>query len=114
MYGVVLVRTREGDGDRVVNPREHELETLMHRVNNAFIHRLGFSFMLDDLHLPYYLRANANDLQCRVGVLNIHAEEAKIDYALVDFLGVYLEPHVYKMSTVGEPREDHIMLFTHT
>ncbi|KAH7702489.1 hypothetical protein AAVH_30352, partial [Aphelenchoides avenae] len=50
-----------------------QLEMIFHRVNNTFIYRLELSFLVQDLPLPYCLRANADDLQCTIRVLRIEA-----------------------------------------
>lgn len=62
-------------------------------------------------NLPFlnYLRANADELQCRVIALNMATDV--IDYALVDFLGVHLQPQVYETSALLVYREDFVMLF---
>lgn len=92
---------------------EHDLDALFYRVNNTFIHRLRLSFSPGNLPFPGYLRASANDLQCRIGILSIHGSVEKIDDALVHFLGAHLKPKVYETWIVGQLREDYTMLFTH-
>lgn len=71
--GDVNIQLLEEDSDddviTVVAPRERELEVLCRQVNNAFIRRLALDFRLEDLSLPYYLRANSDDLRCRVRTL---------------------------------------------
>lgn len=56
-------------------PGERNLEVLFHRVNNAFIRRMTLALSRHDLRLPYYLQANADELQCQVGAL--HVEESR-------------------------------------
>lgn len=70
----------------VTAPGEQELETIFYRVNNAFVHRLALSFLREDIPVPYYLRANANELQCQIGVLCTEETYEAVDYTLVDFL----------------------------
>ncbi|KAH7695961.1 hypothetical protein AAVH_36973, partial [Aphelenchoides avenae] len=91
---------------------EQDLETLFHRVNNAFIRVLSFSFYREDLAPLNYLTAKTGELQCQIRSLRIRASTAGIDYALVDFLGVHLKPQVYHFSTY-RPRfeEASAMLF---
>ncbi|KAH7712433.1 hypothetical protein AAVH_20237, partial [Aphelenchoides avenae] len=104
---IMVVAPGEQDG-------EHELDMLFHRVSNAFIYRLSLSFLRVDLPLPYYLRAHANDLHCRVRTLHIKNAAVAIDYALVDFLGACLKPQVYETSPVGSTsfHKRYAMLFT--
>lgn len=101
------------DQQEVISVRafyERDLETPFRRLKNAFVHRLILSFGTENLPVLYYLRGNANDLQCRVSVLRIY-NSVGIDYALVDFLGAHLKPQVYERPTVREFREDYAMLF---
>ncbi|KAH7714033.1 hypothetical protein AAVH_18606 [Aphelenchoides avenae] len=91
---------------------EQDLEKLFHRVNNAFIRVLEFSFCPEDLAPLNYLRTKVGELQCQIRSLRIRASTAEIDYAVVDFLGVHLKPQVYHFSTY-RPRfeEASAMLF---
>ncbi|KAH7699308.1 hypothetical protein AAVH_33587, partial [Aphelenchoides avenae] len=100
------------DGFEVVAPAEADLETLFRRVNNAFIRRLVIDFLPKDLPLPYYLWANADDLQCQIRALSFRATGERIDYALVDFLGTHLKPRICETWSVNELSEDYVMLFT--
>lgn len=96
----------------MVAPGEQELETLFHRVNNAFIRRLSLRFDRGDLPIPYYLRANGDGLQCEVKHLVVQASEEQIAYALVDFLGTHIKPRVCEIWGDTELIEDYTMLFT--
>ncbi|KAH7699475.1 hypothetical protein AAVH_33419, partial [Aphelenchoides avenae] len=104
-YGDVNIQLREDDHDddwiQVAAPGGQELESLFRRVNNAFIGLLRIGFLLEELPFPYYLRANADDLQCQT------------DYALVDFLCFHLKPQVFEMWRAEERYEDYVMRFTH-
>lgn len=107
----------QSDNNKVSMPGEWDLEMLFHQINNAFINSLSVSFLPEDRLLPFYLRANADVLHCKVGVLHVNGlPEGKaddIDYALIDFLGVSLKPQAYETSMTGELREDYAMLFTY-
>lgn len=111
----MLIRPKEGDRDEItmVAPRDEDLEEIFHRVNNAFIARLELNFHEENLRLPYHLRANADVLQCQIGALCIEDTSARIDYALLDFLGFQLKPQSYATSIVGELRQDYVLLFAH-
>lgn len=110
--GVELIKWEEGERITVPAATEQDLEMLFRRVNNAFIHRLTLSFHRMDLALPYYLRTNADELQCHVRILRIEGVAEAIDAALVDFLGVQMKPKVYE-TQMWNLHEDYIMLFTH-
>lgn len=75
---------------------ERDLFYLFHRVNNAFIHRLELNFSQENLLVLNYLRAKSSDLQCQVKALCVEALRERIDYALVDFLGV-LKPQIFEV-----------------
>lgn len=93
---------------------EEDLQMIFRRVNNAFVHRLALSFRSENLPFLYHLRANSNDLQCRVKALHIENVDnaAEIDYTLVGFLGVHLKPRVYEMSTwAASVKEAFVTLF---
>lgn len=114
--GNAHIRLAENEGRRikVVATTEKRLKMLFHRFNNAFIHRLELSFRPQDLVLPYYLQAKADELQCQVRVLCISDEAARIDYVLIDFLGTRLKPQVYETwSSSRGCHEDYVMLFMH-
>ncbi|KAH7699674.1 hypothetical protein AAVH_33221, partial [Aphelenchoides avenae] len=65
-----------------------------------------------NLSIFNHLRANANDLQCRIQVLRVDSAAAEgIDYGMVDFVGVHLKPWIYATSVADH--EDYAMLFTH-
>lgn len=91
-------------------PDEQDLEAVFHRFSNAFIRRLTLDFVLEDLPLPYYLRANANDLQCEISVLRVGATSG-IDYALADFLGLHLKPETFEVWSDNELSDDTALLF---
>lgn len=114
-YGDVTICLEKVDrhGIAVEAPGENNLEHLFHLVNNAFVRRLSLSFRREHLRLPFYLRANADKLQCQIGALHIRDTEAPIDHALVAFLGIHLKPSIYETSTVGLLREEYAMLFAH-
>lgn len=105
----------------VMEDSERELERRFHDINNSFVDRLSLSFRPEDRPFLYYLRANADDLQCHIGALHLeyllgeveHDTEGPVDYALVEFLGVHLKPRIYEMSANKEFREDYAMLFTY-
>lgn len=78
--------------------RDRILENVFRCINNAFIDRLEISFHRRALPLPYYVRANAEHLQCKILTLCVSGLPARIDYALFDFLAVHLNPQVYEMS----------------
>lgn len=111
--GRVYVQLLEEDYNAtvIVGQDRQYMEMLFHRVNNAFVRRLTLSFDRSHLALPYFLRANANELQCQVGALRVESTPAAIDYALVDFLGVHLQPQAYEVSRISALREDHVLLF---
>lgn len=117
IYSGVYIRLLEEDRHWLdaAAPGEQELELLFHRVNNAFVYRLRLSFCREVLPLPYYLRANADDLQCRLGTLQIAATAVRVDYALVDFLGVKLQPRTYDMYTYTgvSCADEYVTLFAH-
>lgn len=96
---------------------EQGLEMLVHRVSNAFISHLRMSFRRNDPPLLYRLMANVENLQCQIRCLKVDVdddEEASIDYALVDFLGVHLRPQVYEVSTWSAScEEEYAKLFAH-
>lgn len=98
--------------DGGVRASEHDLDTLFHRMNNAFVRRLSLSFHADDAVFLYYLRANADGLQCQVGALRVLVSSAEIDHVLVEFVGVHLKPRVYEACTRAELPQDYAMLFT--
>lgn len=77
-------------------PSEQELETIFRHVSNTFVHHLELDFHRKDLSFPYYLRSRANDLHCQIMTLHVEESEEGIDYALVDFLGVHLQPQIYR------------------
>lgn len=123
-YGRIFIRLlkddRSGSMVEVENLNEQDLEKLFHQLNNAFVDRLTFSFRRKDLTLPYYLRANASDLQCQIGALRIEGTSEAIDYALVDFLGACLKPQIYVVWMGQEQAlmrrelcEDYAMLLKH-
>ncbi|KAH7706806.1 hypothetical protein AAVH_25971 [Aphelenchoides avenae] len=58
-----------------------------------------------------HLRAKADSLQCQIRSLRVDGAAGGIDYALADFLGVYLKPRTYTTKVADE--EDCTMLFTH-
>ncbi|KAH7714037.1 hypothetical protein AAVH_18610 [Aphelenchoides avenae] len=90
---------------------EAYIDMLFGRVNNSYIHRLTLSFRPENRLRLYHLRSHANHLQCQVRALRIDATAERIDYGLVDFLGVHLEPQVFETSMTREFREDYAMLF---
>ncbi|KAH7716299.1 hypothetical protein AAVH_16299 [Aphelenchoides avenae] len=93
---------------------EYGVEMIFHRVNNTFISRLEIGFRQEHLHLLYYLRSNVDDFQCEIRALRVRGTEMVIDYAVVEFLGVYLKPHVYEMWIwAASVEEEYIMLFAH-
>lgn len=95
-------------------PDAADLETLFHRVKNAFIHRLEFNFLQENVHHLHYLRSKADNLHCRIGSLRIQGSAVEIDYDVVDFLGVHLKPQIYAISMLGQLREEYVTLFAHT
>ncbi|KAH7706805.1 hypothetical protein AAVH_25970 [Aphelenchoides avenae] len=116
--GVVFIQLLEETYEliKVAAPGELDLQTLFHRVNNAFVRRLDLSFQREDLLLPFYLRENSSRLQCRIEMLGIAHEEHKpapIDYALVGFLVRHFEPKTYESMMIGGLREDYATLFAH-
>lgn len=86
---------------------EQELQMRLNRVNNAFVRQLTLSFRLEDLALLRYLRANAGNMQCRIGTVRLDGQKAA-----VDFLGVHLKPQICKTG-LFEHREDYAMLIAH-
>lgn len=109
-----------GDWTRNATRGEQALETLVRRINNAYIHRLTLSFHRMDLPLPYYLRANADRLRYHVRALSIddtveveaYGGKVGIDSALVDFLGSRLKPQIF-LASMWTLREEYAMIFKH-
>lgn len=93
---------------------ERHLKDLFHRINNACIRKFLLNFEPESLRLPYYLMANAADLQCKIGALDVSATTHAIDNALVDFIAVHLKPQVYEamVDLHLELGEEYVMLFT--
>lgn len=89
-----------------------DLEVIVHRVNNAYIHRLEFSCQ-ENLHRLCHALAEVDNLQCWTGTPRIEVwVNDRFDLALIVFLGL-LKPQAYETSMVGELREDYVMLFVH-
>ncbi|KAH7712794.1 hypothetical protein AAVH_19868, partial [Aphelenchoides avenae] len=104
----------ENQWTEMMTPDDQDLQTLFYRVNNAFIQRFTLSFRRENRAFPYYIRAKANDLHCKVDALRVEGEgNAEIDYVLVSFLGLHLKPQVYETWMLRELHEDYIMLFAH-
>lgn len=99
--------------DSTLATGEQDPEMLYHRINNAFIERLALSFRQRALCHLKYLRANAEDIQCKIGTLRIDGCAAAVDYALIDFLGGHLKPKIYETWMYDLLRRDYATLFAH-
>ncbi|KAH7712426.1 hypothetical protein AAVH_20230 [Aphelenchoides avenae] len=99
---------------------DDDLTIVLHRLDNAFIHRLMVSFLEENLRFAHYIRANASELQCQIRTLHIDGSQEEqdgravgIDYDLLDFLGAHLKPQIYKSSIADVLREGCVMLLPH-
>lgn len=92
-------------------PCRQELETLFHRVNNAFVQRLMLGYCGENFPLLDCLRSNGGELHCRVKTLYVAVVDVEIDNALLIFVGTYFAPQIYVACMVMTTScSSHIML----
>lgn len=112
--GTAIAGAKKDDQIKLLSSRnQQDLELLFHGLNNAFVDRLTTCFHREDLSLLHCLRTKANDLQCRIRMLYIEDTLEKVDYALVDFLGLHLRPQICKLEMAREVREDYATLLAY-